>query len=143
MPSVSDTLTKVVGTHTLKAGFFWEWIRNAQPANNDTNGQLQFVSGSNPLYSSGDSYADEVLGIASHYDEATKNRINDIAYNTYDFFVQDDWKLTKRLTVNYGLRFSHVQPWILVAYQGRRQLCSNHWIPVPVALLPAALGSRL
>ncbi|HTM39230.1 MAG TPA: carboxypeptidase-like regulatory domain-containing protein [Terriglobales bacterium] len=111
MPSVSDTLTKVVGTHTLKAGFFWEWIRNAQPANNDTNGQLQFVSGSNPLYSSGDSYADEVLGIASHYDEATKNRINDIAYNTYDFFVQDDWKLTKRLTVNYGLRFSHVQPW--------------------------------
>jgi hypothetical protein len=32
MPSASDTLTKVVGTHTIKAGFFWEWIRNAQPA---------------------------------------------------------------------------------------------------------------
>jgi hypothetical protein len=111
MPSVSDTLTKVVGTHTLKGGFFWEWIRNAQPANGDTNGQLQFVSGSNSLYSSGDSYADEVLGIASHYDEQTKNRINDIAYNTYDFFVQDDWKATKRLTVNLGVRFSHLQPW--------------------------------
>ena len=44
MPSISDTLTKVWGKHTLKGGFFWEWIRNAQPANNDTNGQLQFVS---------------------------------------------------------------------------------------------------
>lgn len=111
MPEISDTVTKVWGTHTVKAGFFWEWIRNAQPANNDTNGQLQFVSGNNSLYSSGDSYADEVLGIASHYDETTKNRINDIAYNTYEFFLQDDWKATKRLTVNLGLRFSHIQPW--------------------------------
>jgi hypothetical protein len=111
MPEISDTLTKVWGRHTLKGGFFWEWIRNAQPANNDTNGQWQFVSGNNSLYSTGDSYADEVLGIASHYDEATKNRINDIAYNTYEFFVQDDWKFSKRLTVNLGLRFSRIQPW--------------------------------
>ena len=112
MPSVSDTLTKVLHTHTVKAGFFWERIRNAQPANNDTNGQLQFVSSSNPLYTTGDSYADEALGIASHYDEASFNRINNIAYNTYEFFVQDDWKLTKRLTLNFGLRFTHFQPWI-------------------------------
>jgi Carboxypeptidase regulatory-like domain len=112
MPSLSDTLTKVVGTHTLKGGFFFERIRNAQPANNDTNGQLQFVSSSNSLYTTGDSYSDEVLGIASHYDETSFNRINNIAYNTFEFFAQDDWKLTKRLTVNYGLRLTHFQPWI-------------------------------
>src|SRR5205807_3492459 len=41
MPSVSDTLTKVLRNHTLKAGFFYEWIRNAQPASNDTNSPLQ------------------------------------------------------------------------------------------------------
>ncbi len=41
MPSFSDTVTKVVGTHTVKAGVFWEWIRNAQPANNNTNGYLR------------------------------------------------------------------------------------------------------
>jgi hypothetical protein len=111
MPSVSDTLTKVIGTHTLKAGFFWEWIRNVQPANNNTNGYLQFVSGSDPLYTTGDSYADEVLGVASNYNEATKNRLNDEAYNTVDFFAQDDWKATRRLTINVGLRFSHLQPW--------------------------------
>ncbi|HLV86346.1 MAG TPA: carboxypeptidase-like regulatory domain-containing protein [Candidatus Sulfotelmatobacter sp.] len=111
MPSVSDTVTKVYKTHTFKAGFFWEWIRNVQPANNNTNGYLQFVSGSDPLYTTGDSYSDEVLGIASNYNEATKNRLNDIAYNTVDFFAQDDWKATRRLTINYGLRFSHLQPW--------------------------------
>ena len=31
---------------------------------------------------------------------------------TFEFFVQDDWKATKRLTINYGLRMSHLQPWI-------------------------------
>ena len=45
MPSVSDTLTKVIRNHTLKAGFFYEWIRNAQPANNNTNGLLQVSAG--------------------------------------------------------------------------------------------------
>src|SRR5207302_2881790 len=40
MPNVSDTLAKVYRNHTLKVGFFWEWIRNAQPANNNTNGNL-------------------------------------------------------------------------------------------------------
>ena len=42
MPSVSDTLTKVCEDAHLKAGFFYEWIRNAQPANNNTNGYMQF-----------------------------------------------------------------------------------------------------
>ena len=43
MPSIGDTLTKVWSTHTFKTGFFYEWIRNAQPANNNTNGYMQFV----------------------------------------------------------------------------------------------------
>ncbi|MGH9449245.1 MAG: carboxypeptidase regulatory-like domain-containing protein [Terriglobia bacterium] len=110
MPSISDTLAKVIGTHTIKGGFYWEWIRNAQPANNFSNGELQFVSQGNP-YTTGDSYADEVLGIASAYNETNFNRLNDIAYNTFEGFAQDDWKITKRLTFDYGLRLSHFQPW--------------------------------
>ena len=115
MPSLSDTFAKVVATHTIKAGFFWEWIRNAQPANNNTNGYLQYMSTlvtpSNPD-TTGDSYADGVLGILNSYNETSFNRINDESYNTYEFFAQDDWKVTKRLTINYGMRFSHFQPWI-------------------------------
>src|SRR5579884_1973061 len=110
MPSASDTVAKVIGTHTVKGGFYWEWIRNDQPANNNTNGELQFVSSGNP-YTTGDSYADEVLGILSSYNETSFNRVNDIAYNTYEGFAQDDWKVTKRFTLDFGLRFSHFQPW--------------------------------
>jgi len=111
MPSVSDTFAKVMSTHTIKAGFFWEWIRNAQPANNNSNGDWSFSAPGNP-YSTGDSYADEFVGISSGYNETSFNRVNDIDYNTYEGFVQDDWKATKRLTLQYGLRITHFQPWM-------------------------------
>jgi hypothetical protein len=110
MPSVSDTFAKVAGKHTIKAGFFWEWIRNAQPANNYTNG-LQAFGAWNPQ-TVGKAYADMALGILGVYWETNFNRINDIAYHTWEGFAQDDWKATKRLTINYGLRATHFQPWV-------------------------------
>ena len=112
MPSASDTLTKVWGTHTFKTGFFYEWIRNTQPANNSTNGSMQFVPSSNPNFTLGSAYADELTGNLSSYTEANFNRINDIAYNTYEGFVQDSWKVNKKLTVELGLRMTHFTPWI-------------------------------
>jgi len=109
MPSASDTITKVWGTHTIKGGAFWEWIRNSQPANNNTNGFLRFSNGS--TNSLGNAYADLITGTLDSYDETSFNRINDIAYNTYEFFLQDSWKVNRRLTVELGLRFTHFQPW--------------------------------
>jgi Carboxypeptidase regulatory-like domain/TonB dependent receptor len=109
MPSFSDTLTKVLKAHTVKAGFFYEYIRNSQPANNNTNGEA-LVSASNP-FSYGNEYADLLTGNLNSYQETNFNRINDISYNTYEFFGQDSWKVTKKLTVELGLRFTHFQPW--------------------------------
>jgi len=110
MPSVSDTVAKVWGTHTVKGGIYWEWIRNAQPANNNSNGEQEFDTWNS--HTLGDSYADEALGLLSSYNETNFNRINDIKYTTWEGFAQDDWKATKRLTINLGLRFTHFQPWI-------------------------------
>jgi hypothetical protein len=110
MPSFSDTVTKVAGTHTLKGGFFYEWIRNSQPANNSTNGQLQVYNGNSNTF--GNEYADLLYGNLNGYTESSFNRINDIAYSTYEGFVQDSWKVSQRITVELGLRLTHFQPWI-------------------------------
>jgi hypothetical protein len=111
MPSASDTVTKVAGTHTIKAGGFWERIRNAQPASNNTNGFARVDSGN--TNSLGNAYADLLTGtLTGGYDEVSFNRINDISYNTYEGFVQDSWKVTRRLTIEFGLRATHFQPWI-------------------------------
>jgi hypothetical protein len=108
MPSFSDTVTKVWATHTVKAGVFWEWIRNSQPANNNTNGNLNVFSNPN---TTGNEYADLLTGTLNGYNEASFNRINDIAYSTYEGFVQDSWKVSRRLTVELGIRMTHFTPW--------------------------------
>jgi hypothetical protein len=112
MPSISDVFTKVVSTHTVKAGFYWEWIRNAQPANNNTNSYLQVNNSPsvNP-FTLGNEFADLVTGNLSSYSESNFNRLNDISYTSTEFFIQDSWKLTRNLTVDLGIRFSHLQPW--------------------------------
>ncbi len=110
MPSVSDTVTKVIRKHTLKGGFFYEWIRNAQPANNNTNGYMQFVPGDNSK-TYGNAFLDEITGNMSSYNEANFNRLNDISYHTLEFFGQDSWKVNQRLTLELGLRLTHFTPW--------------------------------
>ncbi|MGD0771837.1 MAG: carboxypeptidase-like regulatory domain-containing protein [Candidatus Solibacter sp.] len=110
LPSFSDTASKVWGRHTLKAGIFFEYIRNAQPASNATMGNLRVSNGnSNSL---GNDYADMLIGNLNSFQQYSFNRVNDISYDTYEGFVQDSWKVNKQLTVELGIRLTHFTPWI-------------------------------
>ena len=55
----------------------------------------------------GNAYADMLTGTLNGYQETSFNRINDIAYNTYEGFVQDSWKVSRRLTLELGIRMTH------------------------------------
>jgi hypothetical protein len=109
MPSISDTIAKLWGKHTFKAGFFWENIRNTQPASNNTQGVLNVsASQSNTM---GSPWADLLLGNLNSYNETSFNRINDISYTTIEGFFQDSWKVNRRLTLELGVRITRFPPW--------------------------------
>jgi hypothetical protein len=109
LPTISNNMTKVWSTHTLKFGGFWEYIINSQPANNYTNGLMVLSNWGNGT--TGSSYGDLLTGRLTQYQEQNFNRLNNIGYNTVEFFGQDSWKATRRLTLELGLRVSHFQPW--------------------------------
>ena len=55
--------------------------------------------------------ADFLTGIANNYNENNINPYNDIAYKTIAFYLNDSWKVTRKLTVDLGLRFDHQTHW--------------------------------
>jgi len=109
LPSVADNLSKVWRTHTSKFGFYWERTWNEQPGNGAVNGSMVFTNwGSN---GTGNAYADMLLGQTTQYTELNFDVTPAFRYITAEFYGTDSWKISRRLTLDYGMRFSHLGPW--------------------------------
>ena len=94
LPTISDTLSKVWGTHTVKFGAFYEFVINNQPNNTNANGL--FIEAGWAGGSSGNPYADLLGGFAGQYQETNYSNIHNEGYNTMEGFVTDHWKVTSR-----------------------------------------------
>ena len=110
LPSVADNLVKVWKTHTTKFGFYWERTWNQQPGNGAVNGTMIFSNwGSN---STGNAYSDMLVGQTTQYSELNFDVVPAFRYITAEGYATDSWKITRRLTLDYGLRMSHLGPWV-------------------------------
>ncbi len=106
IPSAAADVTKVFRTHTMKYGFYYEHTYNKQ----DNWGQFMGVFSYDPWTNiSGNNYADMLMGIVGqegYFEQALPPPTN-LAQNISSFYAQDHWRLTRRITVDYGMRFEH------------------------------------
>jgi hypothetical protein len=112
--SVIGTLNKTLGAHSLRTGF--EFRRYAETSTffaNDQTGQFVFDSTwtRGPLDNSppapaqlGQSFAAFLLGLPTS-GQIVRRASYDEASTTNGFYVQDDWRVGPRLTLNLGLRY--------------------------------------
>jgi hypothetical protein len=108
--NASDNITKIVGTHTVKAGIFFERSRKNQTSFGNNNGQYNFGDTSANPYDTGFGFSNAALGVYNTFDQA-QNYINgQYRYWNIEGFVQDTWKVTPRITFDYGLRIQWYQP---------------------------------
>ena len=103
--AANDNISKVWGSHTVKAGleFSFEQV-NVNP-NPTFNGSFLF-SGSQ----TGIDFADFLIGVASNYNQADSQAYY-IRHKYAGGFVQDSWRATSTLTLNYGLRWDLMEYW--------------------------------
>jgi len=109
--TLSESISKVIGTHLLKGGFYWSRITTQQRTGGKTYVDQGSITLANWATLTGNGYADLLLGHISGFDQGTKNVQTDYAANEYDFFALDTWKIGRRLTLNYGARLNHMGWW--------------------------------
>jgi hypothetical protein len=97
-----DDLTKEAGSHSLKLGV--TTMFSITPVQSQTSPSLQGAYSFDGSFT-GNAIADALLGLPVSYSELNTYREPYYNFHQTEAYVQDDWKVTRRLTLNLGLRW--------------------------------------
>ncbi len=136
--SVAETLNKVVGQHSLKFGAEYRVIFNNQDRPTSSFARFNFrknFTQRDPLRgdaASGNAFASLLLGIPQ---SGESDRRSPPAYSNryYVLFLQDDWRITHKLTVNLGFRWDYESPQTERYDQQNRGFAAGATSPFPVS----------
>ncbi len=109
--TITDNLSKIKGNHNFKAGIYFE--RNQKIEDQEVAtwlGNYSFSTDANNPFDTGDSYANALLGYYDNYTETNDRLIQRVWFTDLEFYFQDNWRVSKRLTLDLGVRFYHVTP---------------------------------
>jgi Carboxypeptidase regulatory-like domain/TonB-dependent Receptor Plug Domain len=114
-PSIYDNYTKVIGSHTIKLGAYWDTSENIQSSSGFPNPPSGGANGSYALnwgaVSTGNTVADFLIGHINQYAQPNADIVNTIQGHQWSIYAQDSYKANRQLTLNYGLRFDHEGQW--------------------------------
>jgi hypothetical protein len=108
--AITENVTKVIGQHTMKFGAYINWDKKAQTATWPQNASIDFSSSASMPLDTGNGLANLMLGNFNNYSEANAAIYPYFGFQEQDFYAQDSWKVSRRLTVNYGVRFARIVP---------------------------------
>jgi hypothetical protein len=105
-----DNVTKVVGTHTIKAGIYYEYAVKTENAFKPYSGTMDFGNDINNPCDTNWAFSNALTGCYQSYSQISQDPLPSYPYKNFEFYGQDTWKVSKRLTLNYGMRVSFVIP---------------------------------
>jgi hypothetical protein len=103
-------LTKVMGRHAVKMGFYYQKSMKDQSAFASHNGYYQFNNSSSNPFDSQHPFANAALGIYNNFTQASAFLKPKWRYTNYEWYLQDNWTTNNRLTLDYGMRFYYLTP---------------------------------
>jgi len=122
LPSVTDNVTYLFKTHTIKLGAYVQKVTNNQRLSSSvssTSGRIaDYYFGptyTNPdgtlVTTSGNYVANFLQGMIEQFNQQNIEPQQNLYFWNIDWYATDSWKITSRLTIDYGLRFEHLGPW--------------------------------
>lgn len=117
--SLEDSVAWTQGKHNMKFGWRYDWYLQDQTNLGNREGGYtysQFATSLPNVAGTGHAYASFMLGLVNNASMA--NNIPTPVRSHYGaVYAQDDWKISRRLTLNYGLRWEEQTPFYEI--QGR------------------------
>src|SRR6185295_6694810 len=107
----TENLTWVKKSHTMKFGFYYNRDDKKQTANfGSAQGQVSFYGGPNNPGDTGSNLANLMLGNLSAYTQASASIYPYFRFQSWEGYAQDSWKVSRKLTLEYGARFQRTTP---------------------------------
>lgn len=114
----TENLSWIHGSHSFKFGMFYNRDDKAQTGNWALEGNVNFGSSSSMPLDTGNGIANMMLGNFNAYSQQSAAVFPYFRFWELDFYAQDSWKVSKRLTIDYGIRFAHMIPTYTVVRGG-------------------------
>jgi hypothetical protein len=104
--SLNDNFTITRGSHTIKAGISTYRLREYEGERSTFSGTFNFQRDASNPFDTNYAFSNAALGIFDSYTESNARYGANERQSIVEWFVQDSWKVNKRLTLDYGMRFS-------------------------------------
>src|SRR5574340_340325 len=105
-----DNHSKVLGPHTLNSAVYIERMRKDEVGGLNTRGAFDFGRNTNNPFDSNYAFSNALLGNFNSYSEANLRTYSHYRYLQTEFYFQDSWKASRRLTLELGVRFYSAPP---------------------------------
>jgi Carboxypeptidase regulatory-like domain len=103
--SYRDNVVKIIGNHNLNFGAYAEFAQKNEPGVPDVQGLLTFDV-TDTAVTTGNAFADMLMGNIASYQQTNLQPKYYNRYKIVEPYIQDDWHILPRLTLNLGLRLS-------------------------------------
>lgn len=116
--SVSGGINKIGGKHSLQWGGDATWNQRNQRSDSNARGTFSFTGYATsafdaeglPISETGYDFADYLLGLPYSTSRRYGSSNNYLRSRSYNFYMQDNWRMRSNLTLNLGLRYEYSGP---------------------------------
>ena len=112
--SFQNDLSITHNRHNFKFGYYTEYTLKTEPGATNYMGNYNFGHTNDNPYSTGNGYANALLGIFETYTELSGRADKDRRHWQTEAYAQDSWRMNSRFTLDVGVRLTHSGPFFEV-----------------------------